>query len=150
MDQEMLADQWESRDRPVLLAIAKRLAATREPFTAGEIARDIGIDAEDAVDACLALLPTYISGNPQRDGSGRVYVFLIGGITERARREIGLWPSEELAAEALVELLNQAADQVEDQDDAGALRKAGRLLRSVPSAVVADVTAALIRQQTGL
>lgn len=71
-------------------------------------------------------------------------------LTERGRRSVGIWPDQELAADALIGLLNQAADLVDDEDDAGALKKAGRLLRGVPSAVLADVTAALIRQQTGI
>lgn len=71
-------------------------------------------------------------------------------LTERGRRSVGIWPDQELAADALIDLLTQAADHVDDEDDAGALKKAGRLLRGVPSAVLADVTAALIRQQTGI
>lgn len=49
-----------------------------------------------------------------------------------------------------MELLTKAGDQVQDEEDASALKRAGRLLRGVPASVLADVTAALIRQQTGI
>jgi hypothetical protein len=57
-------------------------------------------------------------------------------LTERERRAVGIWPNQEKAAEHV--------------DDAGALKKAGRLLGGVPASVPADVTAALIRLQSGI
>ena len=88
-------------------------------------------------------------GNPNPPLAGDPTIW-VTGLTERGRRKTGLWPDDESTADALFDLLAQAADQVEGEEDAGALRKAGRLLRGVPSAVLADVTAALIRQQTGM
>lgn len=96
-----------------------------------------------------ALTPQYLTGKPL-DTLGGTVDFTVNNITERGRRSTGLWPKEDAATDALIDLLNQAADTTTDEDDAGNLRKAGRLLRSVPGAVMADVTAALIRQQTGL
>ena len=138
---ENLRDRWESRDRPALLELARQLDETRSTLHTGD---------PDIMAAVVALMPTYLDAKVQRSGGGEPYVATIRGLTDRGRREVGLWPSETAAADALLELLQQAADQVDDEDDAGALRKAGRLLRSVPAAVLADVTAALIRQQTGI
>lgn len=114
------------------------------------IATRLGIDEMDAGTACEALDPAYIQGKAHKSFGGGVFLYVVTGLTERGRRATGLWPDETAAADALLELLNQAADTTTDEDDAGNLRKAGRLLRGVPSAVIADVTAALIRQQTGL
>ena len=141
MEREMLESRWESFDRPVLVQLARQLEETQRTLTTGdpEILRSV-----------IALTPTYLNATVQRTGDSRPYVAIIRGLTERGRREVGLWPDDEPAAEALIDLLAKAADTVDDADDASTLRKAGRLLKSVPSAVLADVAAALIRQQTGL
>lgn len=137
----MLEDQWDSRDRPILVELARKLAETQQT---------LHTDDRDAMPAIVALTPTYLDATFHRAAGGQVHHATIRGLTERARREVGLWPRADAAADALLELLQQAADVVDDDDDAGALRRAGKLLRSVPSAVLADVTAALIRQQTGI
>lgn len=105
------------------------------------------------MDVCAAhdaLVPTYLEGKWSTRNGGIRVDFLIIGMTDRGRRATGLWPREDSELEALVDLLVQAADSTDDEDDAGNLRKAGRLLRTVPGAVIADVTAALIRQQSGI
>lgn len=79
------------------------------------------------------------------DGWYRRDLLVLG---ERGRRAVGLWPDQDAEAEALADLLTQAANKVEDEEDAGALR-AGRLMRGVPSAVVSDILTAWVRSQTG-
>jgi hypothetical protein len=58
------------------------------------------------------------------------------------RRRSGLSASgrdKEAAVDALIDLLNQAADHVPNEDDTGALKKAGRLLKGAPASVLSDV-----------
>ena len=125
-------------------------------ITAAEIAdaedlrRLRGFDEGQVELALKALEPTYlrIERGPSRGGDGGT--MYVTGITDDGRRATGLWPNEEQAADALVELLTQAADHVPDEAGTAVIRRAGRLLRGVPAAVLADVTAALIRQQTGI
>jgi hypothetical protein len=69
--------------------------------------------------------------------------FIVTGITERGRRAVGLWPSED-SFEALLEGLEQAAERTDDPKKAGALRRAGRYLREAPRDLVVDVVGAVI------
>lgn len=145
---DRLNDRWHSRDFPILLALA-RASEDGGRLRFDEVAEDLSIRYRDVV-ASIDLLRTngYVDCRQvhQDGGSAAVHIRL----SERGLRAVGLWPDEDQAAAALIELLTKAADQVDDEDEAGNLRKAGRLLKSVPSSVLADVTAALIRQQTGL
>jgi hypothetical protein len=149
MTNQSLPDRWASRDFPVLIEAARRLDDGQRIAEAEEIAADLDVEVDQVYAALDALVPIYLSGESVDTLAGRA-AYLVNGITERGRRAVGLWPREEGAADALIELLEQAADHVDDEDDAGALRRAGRLLKTVPAAVLAEVTGALIRQQTGI
>ena len=149
MSENRLPDRWHSRDFPVLLEAARLLDAGDMPVSSDDIAATLAFDEDDVVAALQALHGTYTTGDPL-DSLGGVMGFIITGLTERGRRVTGLWPDEDQTADVLVELLTKAGDQVQDEEDASALKRAGRLLRGVPASVLADVTAALIRQQTGI
>lgn len=145
---EQIADRWKTRDEPVLIEIARQLEAGKDgnPHV---IAERLGMPKNDVIDSFRKLDGKYIHARFNW-GDNQILSAFTNELTERGLRSTGLWPREDAAADALVELLNQAADTTEDEDDAGNLRKAGRLLKSVPGAVIADVTAALIRQQAGI
>lgn len=119
------------------------------PVSSGDIAANVGFDEDDVVAALQSLHGTYATGEALNSLGGAMG-FFVTGLTERGRRVTGLWPDEDQTADALVDLLTKAGDQVQDEEDASALKRAGRLLRGVPASVLADVTAALIRQQTGI
>lgn len=147
-----LPDRWHTREFPVLLAVARRLDDSNDVVDADdeELQGELGVDQPTLARSFIALSHAqYIEVATTEMMSGDRFA-TAHELLERGRRAAGLWPDEDAAADALVQLLNQAADQTSDEDDASALRKAGRLLRSVPSAVIADVTAAFIRQQTGI
>lgn len=154
MTTDRLPDRWESRDRPVLMEIARRLEAEGgASIDSRQVAAAMSLDEAECARVVVALSEggyITLAGAPITAWGTGPLITLVADLTSRGRREVGLWPDQEAAADALVELLNQAADAVPDEHEAGALRNAGRLLRGVPSAVIADVTAALIRQQTGL
>lgn len=145
---ELRPDRWHSRDFPVLLEVARLLDDGARHVQVRDL-EATGFDFKQLIAALGALVPGYLTGK-QLDTLAGPVDFVVTGLTERGRRTTGLWPQEDAASDALVELLNQAADGTTDEDDAGNLRKAGRLLKSVPGNVIADVTAALIRQQAGL
>lgn len=147
---EKLVDRWHSRDFPVLVAAAQRLESNGVAFLSNNLSLELKMTTDDVGLALAALVPSHLEGERMESAAAGPCEYVVTGITERGRRATGLWPDQEQAADALIELLTQAADHVDDDEDAGALRKAGRLLRSVPGAVLADVTAALIRQQAGL
>lgn len=149
---EPLADRWHDRDLPVLIEIARLIEDGKHVLqdTVRDTLPELG--ELDVQSAFRALKPTYVEDIPRSTDTRAIawHGWPSLRLTERGRRAVGLWPREDAAADALVDLLNQAADTTTDEDDAGALRKAGRLLKSVPGNVLSDVTAALIRQQAGL
>ncbi|QSR33389.1 hypothetical protein CFI00_0145 [Nocardioides sp. S5] len=147
---EKLDDTWHPRDLPILITAARRLEAHGRPAVSDEIARELSFDAMTVARALDSMNGAYLTGKASRAAGHGTIVFICRGLTERGRRAVGLWPDEDAAADSLVQLLEQASEQVDDEDDQSALRRAGKLLRGVPSAVIADVTAALIRQQSGL
>src|SRR5688572_2337124 len=116
-DHPMLADQWETRDRPVLLEIARQLHASPASFDVRDLERhtDIGLGGQDFVDGAVALHPTYIEGKPHNAAGHGPVAFTVRALTDRGRREVGLWPNEDNAAGALIDLLNQAADNTTDE-----------------------------------
>ncbi len=145
-----LNERWHSRDLPVLVEAARQLDSGQTHVDGGRVARALDLDSAQVNAALDALIPTYLQGRTHRAGNGEIYMVLINRLTDRGRRAVGLWPDEDNDADALIQLLEQAASQTDDEEDQSALRRAGRALRGVPAAVLADVTAALIRQQTGI
>ena len=148
-ERDMLTDQWETRDRPVLLAIARRLSEKPSTFDARELEIE-GLTAEQVVQAADALIPTYVHGKSHRSWQTGPFAVAINALTDQARREVGLWPQGDTAVEALLDALRQAEDLANDPDDKTALRKAGGQLASVSRNVLADLTTAFIRSQTGI
>jgi len=147
---DLLDDEWEPLVFPVLLALA-RTAKSHDELDLYPLGDELGVRFRDIQATVHALKDTgYIISCHVSHGDAGGFMVSHVRLSEKARRAVGLWPRQDTAADALVDLLTQAADQINDEEDAGALRRAGRLLRGVPSAVLADVTAALIRQQTGL
>lgn len=146
---ERLDDRWHTREYPVLVATARLLDDGQRPLQVRDIQQHTDVEFDQIIEALRGLVPGYLDDKPL-DTMGGTIDFIVKDLTERGRRKTGLWPEEDAAADALIELLEQAADGTADEDDAGALRKAGRLLKSVPGNVLADVTAALIRQQAGI
>lgn len=148
-DRDILTDQWETRDRPVLLAIDRRLSAKSSPFDARELDVD-GLTTEQIVHAADALIPTYILSKSHRSWQTGPFAVAVNALTDQACREIGLWPRGDTAVEALLDALRQAEDLAGDTDDKTALRRARGQLASVLRNVLADLTTAYIRSQTGL
>lgn len=153
MAHELLSDRWRDRDFPTLLAAA-RILESDDPVDADSqleaFQEEAGLNERELARALIGLEQAgYIQTHSITSMAGDPTVW-VTGLTERGRRKTGLWPDEEATADALVDLLARAAEQVDNDEDAGALRKAGRLLRGVPPAVLADITAALIRQEAGL
>ena len=144
---------WHTIEMPVLLEVARELQAGTSPM-AHEVATVLNFDEEvvhRTIDGLVEAryLNRRASGAPARMSDSFERSSLLE-LTERGRRTVGLWPNETAASAALVELLTQAADQVDDEDDASALRRAGRLLSGVPGNVVGGVITALIKSQTGI
>lgn len=150
-ESERLPDRWRSRDCLVLCGAPRRTDAGRDPDRAAIAA--VAAIVRHEVDRVLDAFEDDRSIRTQhgvRRARGDLGTPRSLEPLGAHCRTVGMRPDGDRAADAVVEELNEVTPQTQNEDHAGALRKTGRLLRSVPSAISADVTAALIRQQTRL
>jgi hypothetical protein len=95
---------WDTLEGPVLESIAD-LEPTNRDLNNDDIATSTGFDRDTIDRALLGLLeaePPYITGT---NAAGEELCYLIGvRLTERGRRTVGVWPTED-SGEALLELL---------------------------------------------
>ena len=149
MTTERLPDQWATRDEPVLFAVARRLEQGAIPDGPG-IAADVTIDV-DVVERSLAALANadylLVLRRPMR-GSTQEHV--VTDLTERGRRKVGLWPSGEDSADALVDALRQAERLTTDPAEKGRIRQAMGSVASVSREVMIDVVGSVIAKQSGM
>jgi hypothetical protein len=144
----MVEDTWAPRDLPILVAAYRRFEAdanrSRSVHQLEEIRREVGITVDEFVAGLHALadadppyieIETFSGWSSEKAGGG-----FVTGISERARRELGAWPTAESLADQLVEALLAAADRAESQDDADRLREAaGDLGSSVVKGVLVSL-----------
>lgn len=146
---ETLPDTWHARDYPALVAIARKLETT-PGLRARQIQVPAGLTQEQFLIACEALEEGgYIHGKPISRATSLRIDFVIGGLRERGRRAVGMWPNDD-PARALLDALKAASEQTSDPEERTRLRKALKIFGSVSESVLADVTAAMIRQLAGL
>jgi hypothetical protein len=91
--------------------------------------------------------PPYLVG---LTGLGSPIPVVLHGVTERALRDSGSWPTAESMADRIVTAFNRAADEESDAERRGWLRKAAAWFGGAGRDVLVDVTAAVVRQHTGL
>lgn len=143
-----LADQWSTRDLPVLLKLAEyrnldgRQILPRIHEALGGLAEDEMIESIDALED-----GGYLEAHWQRMMSGRVLMGV--KLRERGRRALGIWPSAE-GVDALVDALRQAEDVVDDPEEKTLIRRAAGAVGSVSRDVMVDVMAAVIARQSGI
>jgi hypothetical protein len=142
---------WTSRELPVLQAMVEYLddPAHTHIGPAG-IAELSGLDEDQVVRALRALAeatPPFIQGSQPAQCT---YPVLVTGVSERARRAVGQWPSGEQLAEELLRRLQQAADDEPDPERRGRLRQATTVLGGVARDVVVEVASAVAARSMGL
>jgi hypothetical protein len=116
---ELLDDTWHRRERPFLLEAARRLEATpRDPIWGHEIAHSLQMTDTDAA-ACLARL----------GAAGYVELLNVDqfvgitNISEDAAREVGLWPTADVAADRLIAALEAAIKRTDEPEQKTRLQK---------------------------
>lgn len=144
-----LADKWQTRDFPVLLRAAADLDDGQD-VDLERIQTEVGVDEDTALRALTTLIHAgYLAEDPHAvltlgDGPGAGLL-----LTERGRRAVGIWPGGN-ATDVLVDALRQAEDATTDPEEKTLLRRAAGAVASLGQDVLADVMAAVIRQQTGI
>lgn len=119
---QRLDDTWACRDLPVLVEVAG-IADKLDTVQPSRVAAATGLDDHDVLAAIQALVHAgYLHENRSKlglNGSGDIYVVMPGWLipSERGRRAVGLWPSEETALDRMVEKLRAIAEDAEADEE---------------------------------
>lgn len=142
-----LPNLWTRYDLPVLLHVAQQIEVEhRSEIDPSAIADGLGVEGEDVARALIRLFEAeYVKGF---DASGlNDRHVLVTGMTERGRREVGMWPSSAEGA-ALLEVIERAAAQEPDEEKRGALRELLRSARNVGEGTLGSIAATLATRLT--
>ena len=126
---DALASTWATRELPILAAAFRRVDA-RERSSVGqpeEIRQELGFTPKVLLAGLNALEgadPPYlefeVAGGWTNERAGGGY---ITGVSERARRELGTWPSADNLVEQLVAALTKAANEETEPERKSRLRR---------------------------
>jgi hypothetical protein len=136
-----LQDTWNARELPVLVEVARQFShAGTVPSTEAVMERT-GLSTADVRLAVQALRE---AGNLQSPTNfGRIF----GGVTERACREVGLWPTPETALDRMVAALQHLATAGPTDDDRSRAREILERLTGASKTVAIGVATAAINGQ---
>lgn len=147
-----MADEWLTEDLPILHAV-RQLEDENDPgatFRVQDIAPVAGVEDQSRVVKLLVRLARadYLDGDPLETMSG-VHDVFVQGLTERGRRAVGQWPSQDPWA-GLVELLSQQIDQEPDEDKRTRLIKVRDGVLSAGRGIGVTLLTKYLEQQAGL
>jgi hypothetical protein len=139
---------WHERELPALEALAA-LEETRENGSSlDEVAELAGLPRARAVIAVEALIDSgHVAGHPAHDMAGKDWLAL--RLLAPGRRAVRQWPSDDLTADALVDVLEQRIAQEDDPDERGRLERMRDAARNLGGAALREVTVAWARQVLG-
>jgi hypothetical protein len=101
--EEQIKDTWASRDLPILRAALRRLDAGEDIVDFIDLQRDTGLSTDELWTGLHALRTAQ---PPYLELTGRD----VEVVTERARRELGSWPSADSLVDALAAAFVKAAE----------------------------------------
>lgn len=136
---------WETRDLPVLRALAEHFDAIDAPrLGVDQLVKLTGM-TEDSVQRALRDLwqadPRLIDGSKADE---LPYPVSVTEVTERGLRMIGAWPDPQQLAERLLTGLERAIEAEPDEERRGRLHQAFEALRGVGKDVFVQVAANVI------
>ncbi|REF00363.1 hypothetical protein [Thermomonospora umbrina] len=139
----MKRETWTSRDGPVLTAIVDLADEGRVHVSPHDVAERTGFDLR-TVELALAALasespPFFQFTDCTGFGDDIRTIDNIRDVSGHARRTVGTWPTPEVLADRLVAGLQQAADNAEDEEEAGRLRRAGQAVSGLGRDVLVNV-----------
>lgn len=132
-------DTWTWRELPIL-RIAVRDADAGAQFE--DIAAETGLELKDVWHGAKALQN---AGYLDAALAGAFSGFVVS-VSERARREIGSWPSPESIVDRLVEAFADAATEETEPEKKKSLRTVAEGIGGVGRALAAEVIASVLRQ----
>jgi hypothetical protein len=142
-------DTWARRDLPILLAAYRRVEAGEQSVgQLEELRQELGLTVLEFRGGLAALAdaePPYIElelgGGWSGEKAGGGWV---SGVSERARRELGAWPSADALVDQFAAALRRAADDEPEPERKGRLRQAADVLGGMARDEAVSVVSAKI------
>lgn len=143
---EPLPDQWYSRDLLVLREIATVLSSDPDAHVdVDHLAEKFGLDQRTASAVTGTLRDAgFIDGMEVEDLPGLV---IVTKLTPAGRREVGLWPSPDTAADRLMAALEQAIEQAPEGPQKTRLKKIRDGFLSAGRDLIVDVAGGVLTGQ---
>jgi hypothetical protein len=143
---------WATRDLPILVAAYRRVES-QAPQSVGqleEMRQELGLTVQDfaaGLEALEGADPPHIElmvagGWSDERARGR----FVTGVSERAHRELGAWPSTDVFVEQLAAALARAADEEQEPERKSRLREAAEVLGGMARDIGVNVISAKIGQ----
>jgi hypothetical protein len=143
----MVDDKWHSIDLPVLTELVEMHSG--HPIRIDKLASVFHgkYDEDEVQQSLIRLSSDYI----ETRGTDETSVIFIFGISERARRAVGQWPSDaDALTKGLLEAFRDAADNETDREQAGRFRQAANALGNVGAKAITEiVSSTLAKMATG-
>lgn len=146
-----MTDVWLTEDLPFLHAV--RAAEDEAPPGASVSIKDnqehFDLELDKALKVATRLMKAdYIDAKPLETMAGTLDVY-VDGLTERGRRAVGQWPSDDPWA-SLVELLSQQIEEEQDEAKKGKLVRFRDAVLTGGREVVTSVLTEMAKQQMGI
>lgn len=142
---EEVTPTWATRELPILRSALRRLDAGALLVELDDVRQETGLPVKQlraGIDALASADPPYIEVYLAGGWTDEYASGMIQSVSERARRELGSWPSAEDLVTQLAAALSQAADRESEPERKGRLRAAadalGSIARDVAVRVISD------------
>ena len=138
---EPLADTWARRELPILREALRRADAGELLTSIEDIRVAVGLDAahmRTGLDALRFADPPYLEVQYTMSGVASGHV---SKVSERARRELGSWPSADTIVDRLVAALAEAEQREADPQQKSRLRAAAETMGGIGRDVLVQVLA---------
>ena len=123
---DRLDNVWTDLDFPVLVETVRRLNSGENHVLSRAIAGALDRAEPDVVAALIRLNTRYLDVKVERAWGGKVALCQVTGVTEEGLREVGVWPSPEVAADRLIAALDALIDTTTDGSPKQSRLKAAR------------------------
>lgn len=136
-----LESTWARRELPVLRCALRLIDEGVRAPAVEDIRREVGLDENQmrvALRALASASPPYLVMHELMDGDP----WQIKDVGERARRELGTWPSANSIVDKLVASLREAQDREADPDRRSKLATAASVIGDTARQIVVSVISA--------
>ena len=143
----MVRMTWDQRERPILEAIAQA-EDDRRLINNDDIALATGLDRDTVDRGLLGLVEAdYVTGI--NAAAEELCYLLQVRLTERGRRAVGVWPSEN-AGDELLELLRERTEAATTDEERTRWQRLFDAAKGLGGKALTDVAIALVKREAGL